>query len=86
VNYVLKNNPERFASRTGAAAKAVGRHSNATVWSVTQAPSHAELHDSPGGSDGRCDSSDFPYRESDSPESLPLPGRETDSDPESQEA
>jgi hypothetical protein len=49
VNYVLKNNPERFASRTGAAAKAVGRHSNATVWSVTQAPSHTESHDSPGG-------------------------------------
>src|SRR5262245_25506578 len=32
----LEAHPDRFESRTGAAAKEVGRHASATVWKVTQ--------------------------------------------------
>ena len=38
VKQMLDGSPDRFESRTGEAAKAVGRHSNATVWSLTHDP------------------------------------------------
>lgn len=37
VKSVLEKHPDRFESRTGEAAKQVGRHSNATVWRLTRA-------------------------------------------------
>ena len=58
-----EKHPDRFASRTGEAAKAVGRHWNATVWSLTR-PSESHESDNPrADSTEACLTSDFPYRE-----------------------
>ena len=44
VKDVLAKHPDRFESRTGKAAEEVGRHRNATVWSVTRPPESHESH------------------------------------------
>jgi hypothetical protein len=45
VKSTLEQNPDRFESRTGEAAKAVGRHRNATVWGLTRpSESHESDH------------------------------------------
>jgi hypothetical protein len=49
VRRTLESNPDRFESRTGDAAKAVGRHPNATGWSVAQGSKPHEPH---AGSEG----------------------------------
>jgi hypothetical protein len=66
VKGVLEHNKDLFISRTKEAAKAVGRHPSATLWEVvekvTQAASHLESPDSPGGGDGQGDSGDSSIR------------------------
>lgn len=80
VKGVLEAHPERFESRTGEAAKAVGRHPSAKVWGlvqeVTSLSSHLKSPDLPGGGDGQGDLLTPPYRESASPESPPPPAVE----------
>ena len=72
VKGILEHNQDRFISRTGEAAKAVGRRAVATVWELTQAPSQYESHNSAGGDGDVCDSTDSPLRESVDHESPPL--------------
>ncbi len=70
VKKALQGNPDRFVSRTGELAKEVGRHSNATVWSLTQG---SESHESDKVSEGVSSAgveSDSLLKESD-----PLPDR-----------
>ncbi len=63
----LKDNPNRFASRTGDDAKALGRHPSATVWEVTR-PSESPESPTPQGRDRRQgDLVTPPYRESPGP-------------------
>jgi hypothetical protein len=45
VKEVLEKHPDRFESRTGEAAKRIGRHPNATVWRLTR-PSESDESDS----------------------------------------
>ena len=41
IKHVLVSNPDRFASRTGDEAKAVGRHRSATVWQLAEEASES---------------------------------------------
>lgn len=81
---------ERFVSRTGEAAKAVGRNPTAVVWNltekVTRALSHPESPSVLGGGDGQGDSGDSHVSESPSPESPPPGALTADSAAESPEA
>jgi AAA domain-containing protein len=75
VRGVLETNPERFTSRRGEGAKAVGRHPSAKVWAlsseVVSASNHLKPPGLPGGGDGLGDLGDFPVRESPNPKSPP---------------
>jgi hypothetical protein len=72
----LEAHTERFKSRTGEAAKALGRHPTAVLWTLTQTP---ESPESPPDfhREGRAgDSGDFPLRGVTPSESPHLPGLE----------
>jgi hypothetical protein len=61
VKNTLEQHPDRFESRTGDAAKEVGRHPSATVWKVTRASESPESPSNSAGEEEGGDSADFPY-------------------------
>jgi hypothetical protein len=73
VKKALEADPGRFRSRTGDEAKAVGRHSTATVWEVARGSESPESLDTSGDRAGEGDSVTPPYRES--PSHQPSPPR-----------
>ncbi len=75
VRHLLEQNQDLFISRTGEAAKAVGRHPSATVWDlveVNQPPIHLDSPVSAGGGGGSGESGESPVRDSPVHESPPL--------------
>jgi hypothetical protein len=67
VKGILESNPDRFESRTGEAAKAVGRYATATVWqiapTVTQSSESVESEFNFPEGKGNSDSLTFPKGE-----------------------
>lgn len=82
VKQLLETHPDVFESRTGDAAKEVGRHPNATVWQLTQdtparltsphPPDTSDTSDTSAAGEGKgCLTSDFPIKEVSSPTDTP---------------
>jgi hypothetical protein len=83
VKELLGEHPDRFKSRTGEAAKALGRHPTAVIWGLTQTPESAESAPDFHREGGAGDSGDFPFREVTPSESPHLPGPGPTQTPES---
>jgi AAA domain len=82
VNDALEAHPERFTSRTGDDAKAVGRSPRATVWQLVQAPERVERVGPSQGDTGTHSLTRSPLRESERDERVPHEQPELDREAE----
>jgi hypothetical protein len=81
VKELLEAHPDRFKSRTGEAAKALGRSAKAVLWALTQAPELVESVTDSLWEEGRTDSGSLSLKgETPEKESVNLPRLGTDSD------
>lgn len=62
VKTLLSNNPDHFESRTGDAAKELGRNQNATLWGLTRPSASPESHADSQGADLGLTRVTQPYR------------------------
>ena len=62
VKKILESNPDRFDSRTGKAAKEVGRHPSSTVWKLSQGFNSPDSPSESFGDEGEGELVSQPYR------------------------